>query len=182
MKISNVKAHFLYKPDSLTKESLLENNANIVYHSNYWTFRPVNYVQYVYVVFPTRGFVNVCGIRSFEDCEFAQAAFIDLFSVETIRGITVDNSTANGKLPYSELDLTKLMHCTSDVCKISIRPHYFPAAVIRPKNKSKFDINSLATAILFPSGKFVIVGGKNKEQIERSHNNLVSLLQKIIVT
>lgn len=184
--VCNVKAHFCVTP-------LLEIPLHLTRYvekcNNFWTLRlPEDLLpptlrghKVVYVVFARKGHVNVTGIPRFGYLGTAQEHFVRLFSTSVVKSIVADNSTVRGHLPLEKLNLVKLYTRLYKLdlkpepypCNISIRPHYFPAAVVRPAKASK---GIIATAILFSNGKFLIVGSKNHPQALRTVENVRRLV------
>lgn len=185
--INNVKAHFRVTPDIGIPTALrpfVECSG-----CNYWTVRPppslvldnkLRNCSLTYVVFPKSGHVNVSGLRDFTDCEIAQDRFTHLFSVSVVKSVIADNSTAVGNLPVKQLNLHRVYLVvqrllTDDIvpCTVSLRPQHFPSALLRPKRESK---NRISTVILFGNGKFIIIGAKSIDQMNRTLENLKQIV------
>lgn len=187
VKTRNVKGHFRVSSSPILVPETLKKHT--VQYSNFWTFRPggQSIGNLVYVVFPSAGYVNVSGLNDFDVGEYAKQHFINLFEIDgDVSDFIVDSSTASGvfDVPAEEgTDLSRLLTLMTSSegerpqypCTISIRPCYFPSALIRPKSAFK---NTIATCIIFSNGKFVVVGSKSKAQTERTINNLIPYFQK----
>ena len=178
----NVKGHF-YVQTPITLPEHIE--PHIVRRNNFWTFRRPSDFSFVYVIFPRRGYVNVSGIKAFDECERALTTFEQLFHALATSGFCVDNSTASGCFTlhdsHQRLHLPDLLRVRdTHPCTISIRPDYFPAALVRPTAAAAtapaLEQHSISTCILFANGKFIIVGSKSPEQTTRTVLNLESLV------
>lgn len=194
LQVRNVKAHFGVTPLIEVPQSLQQY---IKTHNNFWIFRPPPSLlpaslltancNLVYIVFPKSGHVNVSGIKSFSECYLTEETFVNLFQVSIVRSIVADNSTVIGQLlpqqQPSKLNLGKLITLVPSLllqsssyiypCTVSIRPHYFPSALIRPKRQSR---SHISTVILFTNGKYIIIGSKDLTQAKRTLHNLEQIV------
>lgn len=187
--ICNVKGHFSVS----TPISVPNDIAKIiVHHGNFWTVRPPGHSKLVFVVFPASGHVNVSGIRNFALTHAATKIFEDLFDTKITSELHIDNSTASGRLAVGvgsandedqqQLQLTRLFGNLDRLafpCTVSIRPHYFPSALLRPLKRALSDPDLISTSILFTNGKFIIVGSKTEAQVARTFQNLNQLVRAI---
>ena len=160
-------------------------------YSNFWTFRPGTSApgvgNLVYIVFPDAGYVNVSGLTHFDSGPLAIKFFTDRFNISEseVSDFAVDSSTASGLFdvcPTPGADLpglfSKIISGEEKLkypCTISIRPHYFPSALIRPKSALK---GTIATYIIFSNGKFVVVGSKSVAQTHRTVKNLLPFFRR----
>lgn len=175
--VKNVKGHFsVDTPISAPPDAL----ANYVrFHSNFWTVRPPGEGNLVYVVFPKSGHVNVSGIKDFEETELARVKFEKLFGARSTGAFCVDNSTAVGAIPFQNVSPAGLYKTVVEQqhfpfpCTVSIRPHYFPSVLLRPKHRCR---HRISTVILFSNGKFIIVGAKRPSQIACTVHNLKQII------
>jgi len=130
-----------------------------------------------FVIFPKKGFVNVSGIPSFSYIR-QSLVFVNLtFQTQlNVSDIIIDNSTAHGNLNFPRyFDLWNIFPAVrgnSDI-QLTLQPHYFPGAVIR---------STFPTCIVFHSGKFIIVGAKNRQQIAKSYRQLCAIIDTILKT
>lgn len=184
VKVSNVKGHFFVKTplpaDTLT--STENKGYTITHHSNFSTVKlcaNAHHSPYVYVVFPKRGYVNVSGIRDFNECELARVKFEHVLGVKAITKFRIDNSTASGQFPFQRIHLPDLLRVQTNhrgyPCTISLRPHYFPAALVRPLDHVRRR-RQIGTCILFANSKFIVVGSRSPAQTAHSVHNLQSLV------
>ena len=174
----NVKAHFNVTTPICVPERWKKN---VTQHSNFWTFRPGHPVleNLVYIVFPSAGHVNVSGLKDFHDSDTVKNYFAHLFEVKALSEVSVDNSTSSGDTQehvnlirlYQKITTSQFL--STYPCTISIRPHYFPSALVRPKRCSR---QFISTCIVFNNGKFVVVGSKSEAQTARTVNNLKQFL------
>ena len=123
-----------------------------------------------------RGFINVTGITGFNWILNTLDEINSVFDLGLKReDVRIDSSCATGKItgcrciPYPEqdyLDLEELQRYMDRQAEgtLSLRPTVFPGGVIRRHREP--------TIILFSSGHYNIVGGKNLESIRESHNFL----------
>ena len=181
--IKNVKIHTRFF-GVLTIPKALESQSKK--HSN---FTVIRFSHLVFIVFPTNSCVNICGIPNFEGIKYAVSTFETQFQV-SIRPehVFIDNSTASGRLTKTSLHLFKLQESPVVVdhnLTISIRPHYFPSAVIRglgsksgPRSRRKCR-SDFATCIVFSNGKFIIVGGVSLQHIAKSYQSLCAITQQL---
>lgn len=179
VKTSNVKAHFAVTVTESFEENLL-SQAGVKKHSNFYTVRP--HAEYVYTVFPKSGHVNVSGIKSFESVGAATNHFLQSLCVSVCSPIQCDNSTTSGKLsrPVALFKFDELARREKNLpFSVSIRPHFFPAVLLRSKNtsnKSEGNEDQTGSIIIFSNGKFVIVGCKSHSAIEWTKEKLSSIL------
>ena len=127
------------------------------------------------------GHVNITGIKTFEEVKDATIRFTQLTGKEVNQdNIKVNNSTASGNLLSNSsnkfLSLKKVKNIIEKNQEelngtFNFRPHHFPGAVFRRNGK--------LTIIIFPSGRYIIVGGKNKLQIREAHRTICRITKKI---
>ena len=170
IRVSNVKIHFkLHRRISYPKKPHKYKS-----YSNFFTCREG---KYVFTVFPLKGHVNVSGLLSYDQGFDAVKTFKEIFNIELNEkdiSIIIDNSTASGQLKgYNTLLLPKLLLFNPTPFTISIRPHFFPCALLRAEKNFFSDLKP-ATVILFSNGKFVIVGAKSHRQLVYTFNELKS--------
>lgn len=174
--LSNEKIHLpLARDDTL----LLASDSTSVKHVN--NFVIIRVSKIVFTIFHKSGHVNVSGVRDFSKIEEALRIFNDLFKTEvTEKKIIIDNTTSSGSLfdsstseaAYSKrIDLRELKRRVdllgSEDISLSLRPHFFPGAVFRRRGKG--------TLIIFATGKFIIVGAKNRLQVREAHRALCAI-------
>ena len=170
--VKNLKIHVYSQP--LNLQYLAEKIQK--HHRNFITLRQDHYA---FVVFEKRGYVNISGIRGFSDIIPSLKAFQRLTGVKlNPSGIHIDNSTSCGAF-IDTIDISKLVKtvASSKVAYIRVRPHYFPAALIRPFDRKKF-----GSIILFRNGKFIIVGPKSRVQIEETRDLLCHFIGETVAT
>jgi TATA-box binding protein (TBP) (component of TFIID and TFIIIB) len=149
-KISNVKISFRY-PATGYAHDLKEVAYRVT--SSYILVKK----QYTYTIYHKSNLVNVTGIPSFNDISLALKVFHGLTTDQSspIISVKVDNTTASGQFPR-KIKIQTL--------QVRYNPSLFPGASLRLTNKT--------TALLFRSGKYVIVGGKSEAQIQQSFDLL----------
>lgn len=186
--ICNIKFRFslvgekINLPLARSETELLKDERVGVKHVN--NFVVIRDGRIVFTIFHKSGHVNVSGVRDFSKIEEALAIFNRLFKTAVSREkITVDNSTSSGSLftpliassekivAVQRLNLKELKNRVESVggeeSTLHLRPHFFPGAVFRRKGKS--------TLIVFTTGKFIIVGAKNRLQIREAHRALCAI-------
>ncbi len=148
----------------------------------YHNFEVIRLPSFTLIIFNEKGRVNITGVKNFKKINKCLQLFNHIFSQYiTADSIVIDNSTSSGNILFSNfnvknktrINLVKLkFFCNkkfgSDV-KISLHPDFFPGAVIRRKSNS--------TVVLFTTGKYIIVGAKSEEEIEKSFNSLCAIIQ-----
>lgn len=161
--VHNVKFHF----KTPRTPALPLHKAPTVKKKNFHILK----IQHVVYSIFLSGHVNVTGVKSFDNIPLAVKDFADIFGVLydlCISSAVVDNSTATvaiaNKSPVSLYKLKDLFPYSS----VSLRPYFFPGAVIRRKNK--------CTIIAFSSGKFVILGAKSLEEIEETAKEICAII------
>lgn len=181
---SNVKGHFKVQAPVTLPDCLKDY---VICHNNYWMVRPPHPIfrKLVYTVFYSSGHINVSGIKDFDDCDHAQLLFEQLFNVASVSQFCIDNSTSTGQLcmTSNSINLSKLK-LTENIdtyfafpCTVSLRPHYFPGALIRPAKIT----HEICTSILFSNGKFNIVGAKHPAQVARTVHNLQQMAYRVFL-
>jgi len=169
-KISNVKCRFVIDNFIFVPKETCEKIK--VFH-NFFVWRAS---YFVFTCFHTAKTVNITGCKNFDSDPFHA---LNLFKQKFVkqdknrkavyRSFQIDCSTASGKFSFPQkIDILSLKSQNLET-KINLRPHYFCAAVIRKKENP--------TALLFPSGSFVILGGKSIVKIKESVNNILSILE-----
>jgi len=151
-KIVNVKFHFkVFCPI----EPFIHLHSVKKYQNFFiWRFRKL-----VYIIFNTSKTINVTGCTNF-DSEPIQAIkfffkhFLKTEAPSPFPLFIIDNSTISGKFKLkSKINLHKIPKFVQTSFSVSIRPHFFSAAVIREKSQP--------TILLFPSGSYIILAAKS---------------------
>lgn len=178
--VYNVKVH--WKITHLPLVIPINIKHQVIHYTNFLTWRQYGYV---YTIFLKNGHVNVSGIKNFKAIKGAMETFNDQFDTNIqFDNITVDNTTASGRLPQEKICLYRLAkdHKQENELTISIRPHYFPSAVIRQKQKKEEGKRRKGTIVLFSNGKYNILGCKTKESIEKTFEQLCVLTKTLLLT
>jgi len=181
-KVHNVKIR-LKLPTSVDIPDHLSDG--VVRHNN---FISMKVEKYSCIIFLKSGHVNISGIKDFADIKEAVCCFNRHFGTDVQEdNIIIDNSTASGQLSCKSICLPKLRSnplCIEGTITVSIRPHYFPSALIRQTCKSHNHKQSnniagekLSTIILFANGKFNIVGCKSESAIHKTWIQLCAIIQ-----
>ena len=184
--IKNVKIHFKLTSPLTDLDSLKKSDFSIKKHSNYYIVREKS-GYCVYSIFLKSGYVNVTGIRKFSQIVPTLQNFNKKFKQNiTIDKVKVDNSTVTGRFEilyeskeekkpkiYLNLEQIKFLldnHTEYKHIKANLTPANFPGIIIRSKN--------LPTALVFTSARFTIVGGKTKQSIVKTHQQLCAIIEK----
>ena len=178
-KIFNVKIHFKLGYELIFSPEMMKT---ITKHSNFVVLR---LSHYVYIIFPKNGHINVSGIKTFHDINSALSVFNSHFHTTVqASNIKIDNTTAHGRFNVDKVQLTKLASCNPhEHFNISIRPYYFPSALLRPKVlQSSTSSQTVTTCLLFSNGKFNIIGGKSIKTIEHTLYQLCVLMKTLSLT
>ena len=181
--IKNVKVHF-----HISVQSGVDFNNHP--HSCVSTKKHINFItirlgrRVTYTVFPESGHVNATGIKDFDSIEHEVNNFTSTYNLPPIplSAISIDNSTATGRIKSAcRIQFPPLVRTAQNtelkyVINIRIRPHYFPAALIRPVRRTVPTTYFPATIVLFANGKFNILGASSRGQVNNSIDVLNSLL------
>lgn len=128
--------------------------------------------KYLFTVYFKSNLINITGIPSFMQINEAVKRFckLALISFPIKISISIDNTTSNGQFPY-KIDFKVLCKCLlNSNYSLRYNPSLFPGAFLALPNQKK--------AILFKSGKYIIIGCKTKKQIIDSFNFLHNILNK----
>ena len=187
-KISNVNISFNLYPNYNKSER--ENEVKKCYENisqsqpevtikkcgNFYIIRDQKVKKRVYTLFKS-GHVNITGIQNFENIKDALDRFSLLFG-ETVNSsqVKINNSTASGHLNTKEKSFISLKRFKDLIDRqpdgtFNFRPHLFPGAIFRRPGRS--------TIIIFPSGKYIIVGGKDKIQVREAHRTICGITRMI---
>ena len=167
--VVSVKFHFQtyfpihQRPEYLTQYTSIGNN-----------FYTIAYESYRFTIFPCSKYVNVSGLSFFEEVHQAIDTFENILETRVkLNTVKVDNSTAVGSLSLTDkkeeklnLDLYSIPIALQKAqcqrkkwknCSAVVRPSKLPCAILRRTKKPTINI--------FPSGKFVILGGKCQKEV-----------------
>lgn len=170
--IKNVKIHFKTECKPLKIPAHLKNKIK-----EYSNFMSIRFNPFVFIIFPKSGHVNASGICSFSNIKTALIQFNTQFETNIQEeNISVDNITASGKLNKDKIRLQDLTY-TSLPVTVFIRPYYFPSAIIRHIHDKNKQNHRLPSIILFTNGKYIIVGGRSIEEVEKSFQTLCVIIK-----
>ena len=142
-------------------------------------FRVIRIDKIVYAVFSS-GHVNVTGVQDFDRVCDAIHNFNVKYKIHADKCSTaysVDNSTSTAY--YFEEGSNKRINISTfkktytinrEKVTISHRPHYFPGVILRRAGK--------CTAILFSSGRFIIIGAKSIEEINEAYDLVCAIIKQ----
>lgn len=129
----------------------------------------------VFTVF-TSGHVNVTGVKSFDRVNESVLAFTSEFGLSfqnCCETIVIDNSTSSACVLLcnnERIDLSSLKGKVEN-STLSLRPHFFPGAVLRRKNK--------CTIIVFTTGRFIIIGAKSQEAVCEAYRTICAIIETL---
>lgn len=127
---------------------------------------------YHYNIFPSSGVINITGIKSSNEIPFAILAILKFFKkhfpyIHSIKifSLNVHNFTAKGKINQN-FHLTSLMEKYNKIKRIKDKnniilvynPYRFPGI--------RLNVKQLGCMLLYSSGKFLLVGSKNENDLE----------------
>jgi len=124
----------------------------------YANFAVVQRLRHSFTLFYVSGHVNVSGTRRFARLPRTVTLFNLIFSTRLrLSQVRVVNSTASTLVPpptpRQTWDLANLVQSPPHSLRISLRPHFFPAAVIRASGQP--------TLLWFANGRVVILRGRS---------------------
>lgn len=116
--------------------------------------------EFVFIIFPKRGAVNITGIKKIQFIKTAIQVFSNIFKIsqENLGPIIIDNVTASGSFNTTiNLQLLKKivnekLISNSILASASFNSSHFPGCFCRS--------HSVGTVAIFASGKFNIIGSK----------------------
>ena len=164
LKTHNVKFHF---KSNIRDLSYKTKNYIKSTHKNFIVLR---IDEKVFTIFNS-GHINVTGVKCFNDVYNTVRMFCNHFlecDYEYCKkSITVDNSTCSAYIDVKKkLYLPDLIKVTKRT--VSLRPDFFPGAVLREKNQP--------TVVVFSTGKFIIIGGKSYSEVNELYQQICQLL------
>jgi TATA-box binding protein (TBP) (component of TFIID and TFIIIB) len=146
--------------------------------------------KYSYIIFPESknkkgkkkgGYINITGIKSFEDVENVIPELCVTFELNRIQvtgEVVIDNVTANGDfgqklhLPRIQEVINGETEKDGNTFSASFDRNYFPGAFCKTFPK-------IGTILIFPSGKYVIVGSKCVAEVQKVYQMMLAVIQKL---
>jgi TATA-box binding protein (TBP) (component of TFIID and TFIIIB) len=176
--VYNLKVHIL-----LTKEGAehLKNALKTVeakFHNNFAVVR----AEHTYIIFPEKGFVNITGIKGFSQLDNVITQFCQVFNLvkeEVASEIIVDNVSAAGDFAR-RVNLVLLQQTFNKQRREGEKTRFFSAHFDRnffPGAACK--TRGFGTLTVFTSGKYVIVGAKCMEHVERLFQEMSAAISKL---
>lgn len=182
-KINNVKTHIYLTEEG--RDRLLTNiklfDISIVRHHNFTVSRDPHGTRRVYIVFEKEGFVNITGIRelsSLKDvipqlCLHFSLLPTDVASPQPL----IDNISASGSF-NCRVDLNRLRNILgikgrhNGYFTVILNRNKFPGASCRTKG--------FGTITVFSTGKYVIVGSKCVEGMDRIFLKMSDVITSLV--
>lgn len=171
-KVNNVKVHLVLKEEGKAKLRNILETKEVKTYGNYKVLRDT----FTYIIFPSNGFVNITGIKSLQDIPFnVTNQFCTSFSLvrEDIGELTIDNITAVGNF-NRRINLEKLHHLANSRKKyftVHFDRQIFPGAFCKT-----FGFGTLS---VYASGKYVVVGAKCQERIQKLVEEVFALIKTL---
>lgn len=171
-RINNLKVHVVLtqsgtdqlKKSLLSKEKTTYNNLTVVRQG------------FTYIVFPEKGFINITGVQSFDAAQDIIPQLEQVFGLrrfDLASDIVVDNISAAGdfttrvNLVQLQKRLNKGGEERNTFFSVHFDRNFFPGAFCKTRG--------FGTLTVFPSGKYVVVGAKCLEHVEK-------IVQRMCVT
>lgn len=187
--VNNIKIHLRVHKSSIpilkkSIETLREQSGDLLgknrkklfnKHHNFVVFRN----SYVFIIFYTKGAVNITGIKDFIYISEAVENFCATFCIPStqITEYVIDNVSANGDFGKT-VDLRSLKHHINKqedrsnlINSVSFNTNYFPAAFCKTF--------SIGTILVFCSGKYNIVGAKCREDVQKIFETVVVYINEL---
>lgn len=183
LSIKNLKGHFKLKEIVKKKTffNILSENEKISQlftKVNFSIFRDSHHRKIAFTIFHNSPHVNITGISTWKELGAALSRFNKQLQQDIkIENVIIDNITAVGSIWKKEQKSINLIQIEEKVLTlnlpnttVSLRPEFFPGAVIR--------VVGSGTVILFSSGKYIIVGVKTLWELEATQKNFLVIIQQ----
>ena len=183
LEITNLKGHFKLKEKvklkSFFNHLTEEEKANqLSIKINFSIFREPNNKKLVFTIFHDSQHVNITGFSSDSELQSALSFFNTQFDQNiSVDVVKIDNITAVGYIWNEEGGKINLIDIENSIRElnlpfttVSLRPEFFPGAVIRTRGAG--------TVILFSSGKYIIVGTKTPCQLKETHETFLANIRR----
>jgi TATA-box binding protein (TBP) (component of TFIID and TFIIIB) len=171
--VNNIKASIRLKDEDIVQLGKILKIKDVTVHKNMLTLRD----SYTYVIFPESGFVNICGIKSFDDVPNVIDKMCKDFSLDKTKlrcEITIDNVCASGDFKR-EIELCCLqekIYCNKGFT-VYKNQNYSPSAICKS--------TSFGTILVFSSGKYIIVGAKTLQDVERIFKDMTQIVEQVTI-
>ena len=181
--VNNLKLHI-----RLTEEGIknMKHSLLTIPHKSYNNFKIVRGTPHVYTVFDDNGFINITGVKGFEFLETVIPNFCTFFKLSAKEDIlseilTIDNISASGHFGHrvnlenlvKRINKNKKHNEEGDngfFIKVRLNRNVFPGAVCKTR---------LGTISVFAAGKYVIVGTKCLDHLERVFQETTALIKTL---
>lgn len=168
----NVKFHFKTDSEVFTKSKIAAPPLAEARRNQNFVVR--KFGKTVFTIF-TSGHVNATGVKSFSEISAAVKLFSKQFGLsydECSKSVIIDNSTSSAFVPLkNRLNLALLRNKLGNSSSLSLRPHFFPGAVIRRKEK--------CTIVIFTTGRFIIIGAKSPDEVREAFDTICAIIQDL---
>lgn len=161
-----------------TRYSIKGKNLVFKRYHNFIVYR----CEFIYIIFPHRGTVNITGIKNKRLIKRALSTFSNVFKVpKQYLGLTiVDNVTATGSynfpinLEILKKYINKKLVIDSILSSASFNSSHFPGCFCRS--------NCIGTVAIFASGKFNIIGSKCSKHVNDLFSAMTVYINQLLMT
>lgn len=183
--VNNLKVHFLLDHSCIHHVTeVLRSREDTVCYNNYFVVKN----RFSFIIFPKSGFVNITGIKSFSHLPEVIPHFCKLFphvgEKNIASEIVIDNISAAGNFGQ-RVDLVCLQHTVNrskerggareKTCfTVHFDRNFFPGAFCRTRG--------FGTLTVFPSGKYVVVGAKCLEHVDKVVQQMLVIISTLSTT
>jgi TATA-box binding protein (TBP) (component of TFIID and TFIIIB) len=184
-KINNLKGHIRVSEDCIDgiRNALKLSEKKWKKNKEFHNFLVVK-DKYSYIIFPKSKegycYINITGIKSFEDVENVIPELCETFHLNRIQvagEVVIDNVSANGDFGR-KLNLPQIQEAINGESKkdgntfsACFDRNYFPGAFCKTL--------TIGTILIFPSGKYVIVGSKCVAEVQEIYRMMFAIIRKL---
>jgi TATA-box binding protein (TBP) (component of TFIID and TFIIIB) len=174
-KVKNIKGHVQVSRLAVNQLTLSLKGKRFKQYHNFLCV----YDRYTYIIFPKRMYVNITGVKNFEELpsvipNFCKDFNIDIGLIES--NFVIDNLTASGHFGKS-LNLADIQEYLNEgespPFTVSYDRDIFPGAYCKHR---------LGTISLFATGRFNILGVKCSQEIEEVFTSMLAITNKLSTT
>jgi TATA-box binding protein (TBP) (component of TFIID and TFIIIB) len=175
MNINNLKVHIQLTTAGLQHLRTALEFKEVKTHNNFLVVREG---VSTYIIFPNKGFINITGIRGFSILSSVIPTFCQIFGLERDEissDVVIDNISAAGNF----WQRVNLVHLKSRLNKrgennffsVHFNRNRFPGAFCKTAG--------FGTLTVFPSGKYVVVGAKCQEHVEKLVRRMFAVIRTL---
>lgn len=169
-RLGNIKGSFKYSKTENNCEliSRLMNEKSIKQHKNFFVLRDT----FVYIIFPTSGYVNVTKIKTIPEIKSAIQDFTQITGIFPESRFKIHNIHAFGsfaEVPNLHKLQRELKNLKPEKTIVSFNPSFFHGLKIK--------IEHLGTFVLFQSGNFSFLGARSISKLQKLAHNISTIIQ-----